>query len=66
MTFEFLSPVLTPVALATVEKNPSVIVILIVVLVGLIALIGLAYLIHWRTENNNGTWPGPIPVTTRA
>ncbi|KAK8178373.1 hypothetical protein BC567DRAFT_249079 [Phyllosticta citribraziliensis] len=66
MTFEFLSPLLTPVALATVEKNPRVIVILIVVLVGLLALVGLAYLIHWRTEKNNGTWPGPVPVVSRV
>ncbi|KAK8205784.1 hypothetical protein IWZ01DRAFT_552878 [Phyllosticta capitalensis] len=62
MTWEFLSPILTPTALATVEKNPGVLVILIVVLIGLVALVGLAYLIHWRTEVNNGTWPGPVPV----
>lgn len=65
MTFEFLSPLLTPVALATIEKNPPVIAILIVVLLGLLALVALAYLIHWRTEKNNGTWPGPVPVVSR-
>ncbi|KAK8242243.1 hypothetical protein IWZ00DRAFT_369390 [Phyllosticta capitalensis] len=66
MTWEFLSPILTPTALATVEKNPGVLVILIVVLIGLVALVGLAYLIHWRTEVNNGTWPGPVPVVSRV
>ncbi|KAL0254792.1 hypothetical protein SLS55_009316 [Diplodia seriata] len=52
MAFEFLAPILTPTALATVQR------ILLAVLFGLNLLVGLAVFIHYRTEKDNGTWKG--------
>ncbi|KKY20048.1 hypothetical protein UCDDS831_g05038 [Diplodia seriata] len=58
MAFEFLAPILTPTALATVQRDPSLLGILLAVLFGLNLLVGLAVFIHYRTEKDNGTWKG--------
>lgn len=58
MTFEFLAPILTPTALATVQRDPTLLGILLAVLNGLILTVGLAWYIHYRTEKDNGTWKG--------
>lgn len=58
MAFEFLAPILTPTALATVQRDPSLLGILLAVLFGLTFLVNLSIFIHYRTEKNNGTWKG--------
>ncbi|KAL1621673.1 hypothetical protein SLS56_009071 [Neofusicoccum ribis] len=58
MAFEFLAPILTPTALATVQRDPTLLGILLAVINGLLLVTGLAVLIHYRTEKNNGTWKG--------
>jgi hypothetical protein len=55
--FKFLG--LTPKALAVVQADPFLLVILVLVLLGLHAIGGLAFYIHWVT---NKPYRKPKPV----
>lgn len=50
MAVEFLRPILTPAAFATVSAAPEILVTFLLVQLGLAILGGLAWYIHYVTE----------------